>query len=155
MISTLIGATIYSGYKQKKAAKKSAKEMRAIGRATEKDIRAEGAEDYRRSSRSFEKIIGKSQAIIAGSGIGGTSKKRYIEGLRTESERQLEWITTSAASRGAIAKQTGYAQAKRTERAGSAAFMNSLISAFGIYTMSTSPRNIDAGTGTGPSRYQL
>lgn len=163
-ISAYVGASVYSGYKQRSNAKKSAKEMRKLGLANEKNIISEGAEDYRRSSRSFDQIIGKSKAIAGAGGIGGVSKQNYLKELDAESSRQLDWINTSTASRGLLARKQGYAAAKRVQRAGDAALLNGIVSAFGIYAASGSNfglgtsapyGNVPGGTGTGSSRYKL
>jgi len=148
----IAGLMVASGASQRRSARKSAKEMRRLGQQNARNIRAEGAEEYTRSSRSFEQIIGKSKAIVAGAGISGVSKRRYISGLETEASSQLDWINSSTTSRANLAISGAIVQSNQLKRAGDAALMNSLVSAFSAYTMLSSGTNVSKPSGKGPSR---
>lgn len=133
-----VAASIKSGMDQKKAAGRSASQQREIGRLNQKNILSQSAETYRRTDKNFKQIIGRSKAIVDGSGVRGASRVNYLRGLRAERHSQLDWINKSAKSRGEAAKAGAFASADATSASGSAALTSSLGNAFtqsaGLYS---------------------
>lgn len=133
-------AVLSSGNTQRKDIKKASQQAAAsqseIGIQNEKNILAQGAESHRRSSRDFDSILGKTSAVIQGTGVKGLSRRRYMEGLQIEKQKQLDWINTSSISRGEAARKGAFASASNTLASGNisanSALSNSLISAFNI-----------------------
>ena len=98
----MAGSAIYSmdqGYR-------AAKEQKAASRDQAGAILAQGAEDQRRMMRGYEETTGQAVANVHASNILNTgSSERYIDSMRTEMSRELDWHkrATHAAADAALA----------------------------------------------------
>ena len=102
--SAAVGAvsSIIGGSKAKKKAKKAGKANAAL-------IQAETAEQLRRTRMQFDQQVGLTRAMVGASGVRiniGTPQ-RYIEAMKREQKRQLDWTQKAGDMRATAARRQG------------------------------------------------
>ncbi len=94
-------SSIIGGNKAKKKAKEA-------GKANEALIRAETAEQIRRTQMQFDQQLGLTRAMIGASGVTMTGTPvRYLEFMRNEQRKQLEWTKKAGDMRATAARKQG------------------------------------------------
>lgn len=136
-VAIISGAySVYSGYEQKQAAKAAAAEQERLARENAANIEAEALEEKRRAQKAADAQQADSRARAAASGVSGESPSSidiFLGAQEDEWQKQLEWITTSAANRADIARRSGYMDAAATRMAGKAAFAEGIQSGLGSF----------------------
>lgn len=103
----------------------AAGEAEDIGKENQKRIEAEAQEQARRERYNLTRQQSLIRARVAAAGIKGITPKAYFTDFTQQRENEIRWITTSAKSRGDIARREGgraatigYAQAATTAAQG-------------------------------------
>ena len=92
--------------------RKSAKNAKKGGEAAASFIRAEGAEQERRTVRGQDQLRGGTMAAIGASGIHNTgSTNAYVKDMEAEFGREISWMRESTAKRAYAAKKGANVQA--------------------------------------------
>jgi hypothetical protein len=93
--------------------RQAGKDARKLGISNQNFILAETAEEKRRLGLQHEQTVGTAIAGIAGSGFRsgedsmGGSHRSYLSTLKSEQQKELDWLTKSGQSRGRIAREGG------------------------------------------------
>ena len=120
---TLLG--IVGDYQQYKESKKSAARIEEIARDNARLLREEAKETERRMRRDQEKTEGLMRARMAASGyIENKSATLYLEDVKGEHGKQIDWIRTSTKSRANIIIKEGAFEAEAIRQAGKSSLWN-------------------------------
>lgn len=122
----------------------SQKRAQQATRANVELIRAETAEELRRTRREFDFVFGQQQAVIGGAGVtfSGTPALQQ-QALQREQGLQLQWIGRAGQLRVEAARRSGQYIGKQQFASGLASGISSFGQAYGQYSQQSQAQESD------------
>lgn len=141
-----VGA-IAGGRQQQEAAERA-------GYAAAQLIRAETAEEIRRTQREFDYVFGQQRAILGASGVALTAgtPATQQQALRTEQSLQLAWIQRAGDLRRRAAERSGQYVGKQAFAQGVASGIGAFGQAYSQYNQQFQAQQRDPVGNTGGAR---
>ena len=124
-----LGLNLYAADQQQKAAKKQADLLKGVSKDNAWAIHMENREIARRQQLALYDRVATGRAIAGGSNLRGLSAERYLERLKSEGLREVEWMKRSSILQVEKEVRGGMTRAADAHARGEAAAMQSKVGA--------------------------